>query len=271
MNRFFVPKENITGRRIRVTDKEDVHHAAHVLRMREGERCEVSDGESMEYVCEVESVDAEELSLRILDEGPFRAEPRVRVTLFQGYPKADKLEQIVQKTTELGVSAVVPVYTARSVVRDSGKKERKRERLRKIAESAAKQSKRGIVPQVAEACVYGAVSGLSGDFDLVLIPYEEEQATTLKAALRAFRNARKELFKGDGTPAREIRVAVLIGPEGGFEPSEVKAAEAQGAVPVTLGGTILRTETAGPATVAMILYELEMKEPDSTRTAAKSG
>ncbi len=245
MNRFFVPKESIGDARIRVTDREDVHHARHVLRMREGERAEIADGEAAEYVCELETADEKELVFRILDRSGLIHEPRVRVTLFQGYPKADKLEGIVRECTELGVAEIVPVYTARSVVRDNGKGDKKRERLQKIADSAAKQSKRGIIPKVGKSCAYEAILGLLGAFDRVLIPYEDEHAVTMKDALRSF-------------GPDDVKIAVIIGPEGGFGPSEVEAAKAAGAIPVSLGKTILRTETAGPAAVAMVMYELEL-------------
>ncbi len=271
MNRFFVPKENIGDLRIRLTDPEDVHHALRVLRLREGERVEIADGEAAEYVCALETASEDELVFRILDRSGLAHEPRTRVTLFQGYPKADKLDGIVRECTELGVSAIVPVYTARSVVRDSGKGEKKRERLRKIADSAAKQSKRGIIPEIGRSCDFEAVLGLLGPsgaapdgadarkdgeapFDLILIPYEDERGTTIKDVLRRFRAERTDLFGEGNAP----RIAVIIGPEGGFGPSEVEAAKACGAIPVSLGRTILRTETAGPAAAAMVLYELEL-------------
>lgn len=252
MNRFFVKKENIGERFIRVTDLADVHHALHVLRMRAGERAEIADGEAAEYVCELDAAAEDELVFRILDRNGLVHEPRIRVTLFQGYPKADKLEQIVRMCTELGVSEIMPVYTARSVVRDNGKGDKKRDRLAKIADSAAKQSKRGIIPKVGNSCGFEAVLGLLEAFDLVLIPYEDERGTTIREVLRGFREKRPE---GDAT-----RVAVIIGPEGGFAPSEVERAKERGAIPVSLGRTILRTETAGPAALAMVMYELEMDD-----------
>lgn len=248
MTRFFVPKQNIGETVIRVTDRDDVHHAKNVLRLREGEKAEVSDNVDTEYLCEIDSVSSDELTLRILEKGPFKGEPSVSVTLFQGYPKADKLESIIQKTTELGVKEIVPVYMERSVVRDNGKGAKKNERFQKIADSAAKQSKRGIIPDVREATRYGAVLDEIGDsYDLVLICYEDEKQTTLKQVLK------------ENTSAK--RIAVVIGPEGGLEPSEVDELVKRGGKAVTLGGTILRTETAGPAAVAMILYELEMEGP----------
>ena len=193
--------------------------------------------------------------LGIRDCHEFAAEPLTKVTLYQGVPKASKLETVVQKTVELGINRIVPVFMARTVVSDKGNFAKKRDRLQKIADEAVKQCKRGIIPEVAEAIGFTDLIGelKSEDYDIILVCYEDEKGYTIKDALR---------YDMEGTSLKKGgKVALVIGPEGGFEREEVEQILDEfhrKACAVTLGKTILRTETAGPAALAMIMYELEL-------------
>lgn len=242
MHRFFIEPEAIADGAAVITG-EDVQHIAKVLRLGAGDEVALSDGRKTEYTARIERVEKERVTLRVLSSAQSETEPRCAVTLYQGLPKAGKLETIIQKCVELGVSRVVPFEAARSVVKLSEREfEKKRPRYARVAYEAAKQSRRGIIPEVS-----GLAWLLAEDFsqyDLVLLAYEEERTMTLKAALRRMPEAE--------------RLALIIGPEGGFAPEEAGLLCEHGAVPVSLGPRILRTETAGMATLAMALYELEL-------------
>ncbi len=245
MYQFFVDASQIRGRRVVITGG-DVNHIRNVLRMRPGEELSVFNGaDGREYRCGIEEIREEEVicSLRFIrEEG---VELPARVTLFQGLPKADKMEFIVQKAVELGVYAVVPVATRRAVVKLDEKKARvKTERWQAIAEAAAKQSRRAAVPRVGNVCTLKEALAQAAGMDVKLIPYElsEGMAETKKQIESV-------------APGQEV--AVFIGPEGGFEEEEVELARAAGCVPVTLGKRILRTETAGLVVMAWLMYCLE--------------
>ncbi|MBQ0079857.1 MAG: RNA methyltransferase, partial [Eubacterium sp.] len=187
------------------------------------------------------------------DKQSFSAEPETRVTLFQGVPKGSKFETIVQKTVELGVDTIQPVFMARTVVVDKGNYSKKVQRLNKIAAEAVKQCKRGVIPQVEEPIKMMQMLEDLEDFDLVLFPYENEKGTTIKDELRGVAQA-----QANGEMAAGLRVAVIIGPEGGFSDEEASDIVEAGGLSVSLGRTTLRTETAGMAALAMIMYELEL-------------
>lgn len=245
MYQFFVDASQIRGRRVVITGG-DVNHIRNVLRMRPGEELSVFNGaDGREYRCGIEEIREEEVicSLRFIrEEG---VELPARVTLFQGLPKADKMEFIVQKAVELGVYAVVPMATRRAVVKLDEKKARvKTERWQAIAEAAAKQSRRAAVPRVGNVCTLKEALAQAAGMDVKLIPYElsEGMAETKKQIESV-------------APGQEV--AVFIGPEGGFEEEEVELARAAGCVPVTLGKRILRTETAGLVVMAWLMYCLE--------------
>jgi len=245
MKRLIVPLKAISGDRIHITDKEDIAYLSVVLRMKEGGRLLVSDGEGKSWDTRVENISRGGIGLSIISALSENEDNKTKVTLYQGLPKGAKMDEIVRKATELGVFRVVPVKTDRSIPAADNAATMKYERWRRIAKEASKQSARFVVPEVSNALnLEEAVAVLSNKaYDLILVLYELEEARTLKQALR-------------GSNAREI--AVFIGPEGGFEQSEVDRLNNKGAVSVTVGDTILRTETAGPAAVAMILYELEL-------------
>ncbi len=255
MIKFFTDKENITSDRIYIEDREDIKHLVKVLRARPGDEVIISDKEKYEYVTEILQIGEMEVVLGIRDCREFENEPLTKVTIYQGVPKAAKLETVVQKTVELGINRIVPVFMARTVVSDKGNFSKKRDRLQKIADEAVKQCKRGIIPEVADAVDFkGMMEELkSEDYDIILVPYENERGYTIKDALR---------YDTEGTAVKKGgKIAFVIGPEGGLEAEEVETILDEfdrKACAVTLGKTILRTETAGPAALAMIMYELEL-------------
>ncbi|MDR3296162.1 MAG: 16S rRNA (uracil(1498)-N(3))-methyltransferase [Clostridiales Family XIII bacterium] len=245
MHRFFVEPGQVSENEIAITDPGDVKHMTRVLRAEPGDRVEVSDRADWEYVAEVTRVEPDSVFLRILDKQGFAREPDLQITLFQGIPRAAKMDSVVQKSVELGVREIVPVFCARTVVTDSGNMGKKAERWRKISAEAVKQCRRGIVPSVADAMDFPEVPQALAGFDVAIFPYENERERSLKDCLRNLAEKPKSL-------------AVVIGPEGGFSDAEARDMRQAGAVSVSLGKTILRTETAGPAALAMILYELEL-------------
>lgn len=245
MNRFFVEKENIKGREIIIDNKEDLHHISKVLRLKEGDFLAVSNGIDKEYLCKIIDIVKEGVVSEILEEKDFLREPALRVSLFQGVPKQGKMEQIVQKCTELGVDSLIPVFTNRTVVTNKGDYWKKIVRYQNIAEEAAKQSQRGIIPEIRQATDIEDMIKRLRAYDTVIFAYEEEDRTTIKAILSSL-------------PHKPERLALVIGPEGGFSPEEAQDIIKAGGLSVSLGKTILRTETAGPAALAMIMYQLEM-------------
>lgn len=247
MYQFFVDTSQIN-----TTDKSviilgaDVNHIKNVLRMKPGEEISVSNGkDGKEYRCGIVSLEAD----RILCELRFVKEDAVelpsRVYLFQCLPKSDKMELIVQKAVELGVYRIVPVASKRCVVKlDDKKAASKIARWQGIAEAAAKQSKRAIIPQVEEVLSFAQAVKMAADMDVRLIPYElADGMEKTKAIIEGLK------------PGQSI--AVFIGPEGGFDETEIQAAVQSGVEPITLGKRILRTETAGMTMLSWVMYQLE--------------
>lgn len=248
MSRFFVKPEAVEDRYIYLTDKQDLHHMKKVLRMSEGDEMDISDGSAWEYHVEIESLDDKEAVLLILDKQKFAREPELLVTLYQGIPKASKMEEIIQRCVELGVNSIVPVFMERTVVVDKGNFGKKLDRWQKISDEAVKQCKRGIIPDVQDTVKFKEALPMLKEHDLILFPYENEDNRTIKGCLR------KVVASGK----KPKTVAIIIGPEGGFADKEAVALDEIGANRVSLGKTILRTETAGPAALAMTMYELEL-------------
>ncbi len=245
MYQFFVEPGQIQGRRIIITGS-DVNHIRNVLRMKPGEEIAVSNGtDGREYRCGIESFTEDEVicSLRFMKEDGVELPSRIH--LFQGLPKADKMELIVQKAVELGAYEVIPVAARRCVVRLDEKKAASRiSRWQGIAEAAAKQSRRGIIPQVHPMMNMREAVAYAHAMEVKLIPYElAENMGHTKEILEAVK------------PGTDI--AVFIGPEGGFEQEEIELATAAGIEPVTLGRRILRTETAGLTVLSWLMYHLE--------------
>lgn len=245
MNRFFTQPENIGDKIITITDKQDIQHIVKVLRLREGDKIEVSDSVKWEYEAEISFIDKDCVEAVITDKQKFTNEPFTKITLFQGIPKQGKMELIVQKNVELGVNEIVPVFTDRTVVTDNGKFSKKIERWQKVADEAVKQCKRGIIPHIGEDITFKEMTQFLPGFDLVLFPYENEDDRTIKDALR-------------GLEEKPEHVAIIIGPEGGFSDKEAEILKSMETECVTLGKTTLRTETAGMAAIAMTMYELEL-------------
>ena len=244
MHHFFVTPQQISGDKIRI-EGGDVNHMKNVLRMKLHEKAEISDGESRTYLCEVEAYEEDVAILHILEEMEVDTEPASKLYLFQGLPKSDKMELIVQKAVELGVYQVIPVAMKRSVVRlDDKKAAKKADRWNSIAESAAKQAGRSRIPEVTMPLSYNEALKMAEELDVTLLPYE------LAGGMEVTREVIRQIKSGQS-------VGIFIGPEGGFEPEEVEAAVSMGAKVITLGRRILRTETAGLATLAVLMFELE--------------
>lgn len=254
MSRFFVDPSDIRGRYIHITDKNDIHHIKKVLRLRSGDEVDISDKNQWEYRAQIEKISDDEGLLLILDKQKFAREPETRVTLYQGVPKGSKMEEIIQRSVELGVYAVVPVFMERTVVVDRGNLGKKLTRWQKISDEAVKQCRRGLIPQIAEPMEFSGILGELSNYDAVVFPYENEEKRTIKDQLKEVAK-RKELQEWD---KGSLNVAVIIGPEGGFSEKEAGMLAEKGVSGVSLGKTILRTETAGPAAIAMIMYELEL-------------
>lgn len=247
MSRFFVDKSDIQGRYIYITDKNDLHHMRRVLRLGAGDKVDISDGEEWEYEAVIEEAGEQKAVLVILDKHKFAREPEIQINLYQGIPKGSKMEEIIQKSVELGVYGITPVFMERTVVVDKGNFGKKLERWQKISDEAVKQCRRGIVPKIEKPLTFEQMTAGLDEYDLVVFPYENEEYRTIKDCLR-------EIPQG----AKPKKAAVIIGPEGGFSDKEAEMLAERDIKGVSLGKTILRTETAGPAAIAMIMYELEL-------------
>ena len=253
MSRFFVDPSDVTDKYIYLNDSGDLKHMRKVLRMSVGDELDISDGAAWEYHVQIEALDEDEAKLLILDKQKFAREPELHVTLYQGVPKAGKMEGIIQKCVELGVYAIVPVFMERTVVVDKGNFGKKQDRWQKISDEAVKQCKRGIIPEVGASLKFKEMVEELSQYDLILFPYENEEGTTIKDCLR---DVVRAVEAGERTMPKNI--CIIIGPEGGFADKEAEMLDEAGAQRVSLGKTILRTETAGPAALAMTMYELEL-------------
>lgn len=235
----------------------DVNHMKNVLRMKPGEEITVSDGFGHEYGCRVAELTEDYVRAEILERREVSVELPSRLVLFQCLPKGDKMELIVQKAVELGVSAVVPVASRRCVVKlDAKKADNKVKRWQAIAESAAKQSGRALIPAVEPVTDFASALKQMQQLDVGLIPYEcadeiLEDGQTRVSAMDQTRALLSEIKRGQS-------VGILIGPEGGLEKSEVASAMEAGIRPVTLGKRILRTETAGLCILSVLMFQLEV-------------
>lgn len=247
MYQFFVETDQIdvAGKSV-IIRGADVNHIKNVLRMRPGEEVAVSNGiDGKEYRCGILALeeDCVRLELRFIKEDG--VELPAKIYLFQGLPKADKMELIIQKAVELGAFQVIPVAMKRCVVKlDEKKADTKIKRWQGIAEAAAKQSKRGVIPTVAPVMSYAQAVKMASEMDLKLVPYELAEGM----------EQTKQLIESV-EPGQQI--AIFIGPEGGFDPEEIRIATETGIQPITLGKRILRTETAGFTTIAWLMYQLE--------------
>lgn len=244
MSHFFIDSAQVGAGTLTIVG-DDVNHMKNVLRMREGERFSAADENGVCYECEIEMLEKQQVTGRILSQEKGKTELSSKIYLFQGMPKSDKMELIIQKAVELGVFEIVPVMTKRAIVKLDAKKEAaKLKRWQSISEGAAKQSGRMLIPHVSEVKTFPEALKLAQSLDVNIIPYE--CASGIEGTRKIFGNIRPGMSVG-----------IFIGPEGGFEPSEVEAAENSGVSPVTLGRRILRTETAGMTTLSILMYLLE--------------
>ncbi|MDQ2084991.1 16S rRNA (uracil(1498)-N(3))-methyltransferase [Herbivorax sp. ANBcel31] len=243
MSRFFVNGENIFPDSIDITG-EDVVHIKKVLRLKNGDNITVSDGMGTDYYVKIEKIDSDKVTTKIINSEKNKSEPSVNITLFQALPKSDKMDFIIQKGVELGAKKIVPVITERTVVKISKNKDykKKHQRWNRISMEAAKQCKRGRVPQIEYPMTFkDAIDSLT-DESLKILPYEKEKSIKMKRILSNKSNI-KDIF-------------IFIGPEGGFSDNEIELAFNSSVSTVSLGPRILRTETAGIVVLSILMYEL---------------
>ena len=242
MPRFFVTKEMIQDGFATISGN-DAYHIGRSLRMAVGDEIYVSDGEGKEYLAKLTKIRDEECTAEIISESA-SSEPEISITLYMAYPKGDKLETVIQKAVELGATRIVPFESSRCIKRPKADKVAKQgERLSKIAEEAAKQCGRCIVPEVSLPLSYSAMLKDIATAELKLICYEKESDHSIKELL---------------TEKKPESIAIIVGCEGGFSSEEVEEAINAGCHSVTLGKRILRCETAPSAVLSMILYQYEM-------------
>lgn len=242
MSRYFVDKAQIQDNTIIITG-EDYQHLKKVLRATVGDTVTVCC-EGLDYSCEIVEISSSTIFTRITARDINSTEPNLKVTLFQGLPKSDKMDFIVQKCIELGVSEIIPVITDRSIVKINSDKDAvsKVTRWQKIAIEAAKQCNRGSVPVIGLPVRFSEAVRMSGNKELSIIPYEKETAVGFNSVTAGLSNIRS--------------ASIFIGPEGGFTDQEIHQAEAEGIRKITLGPRILRTETAGIVALSLMMYEL---------------
>lgn len=240
MHRFFIDSSAADCREI-VIRGDDVVHITRVLRLSEGDEITVCDAEAFDCLCRVAAVSKDEVTAEVLQRTPNPAEPNVCITLYQGVPKGDKLDTVVQKCVELGAVKIVPVAMKRSVavIKDPVKRA---QRLQKIAYEAAKQCGRGRVPEVGCAMNFAQAVAEAAKADICLLPYEGEKLRSIKTVLSEVKDVKN--------------ISIFIGPEGGFDLSEVELAKQNGFAVVSMGPRILRTETAPLAAITAVMYEL---------------
>ncbi len=266
MFRFFVnPEQIIAHQETNNTDVleksvvitgEDVQHITKSLRLKPGAKVIICDGQGTDYLVELVELNNNEVTARVLHSEKSKGEPQIQVTLLQGLPKSDKMDMIVQKTTELGVTQILPVETKRTIVKiDAKKAARRLERWQKIAEEASKQSDRGKIPQIGPIMSWKEILDFvqKEDFDLLFVAWEDADSLSIKGLIHQW-----EVEHGQ----KPVKITFLIGPEGGLEEKEVTEFVQLGGQPVTLGPRILRTETAGLTVLAMLMYHFEMKGCD---------
>lgn len=244
MNKFFIKENQIVDKKINIIGN-DVNHIKNVLRLNVEDKIEICNiDKKINFICKILKIDKDKIECFILNKIEDKVEPQIEITIFQGLPKFDKMELIIQKSVELGAKDITPVVMERSIVKlDEKTEEKKIIRWNKISEMAAKQSKRNIIPKVNNIINIKNICNYIKDYDIVLLAYEEEKQNTLK-------NELKELTKNTK------KIGVIIGPEGGISQKEVELLKNSGAKIITLGDRILRTETVALAMISIIMYEL---------------
>ncbi|HOA40820.1 MAG TPA: RsmE family RNA methyltransferase [Halanaerobiales bacterium] len=243
MHRFFVQPEDISEGIIRISGS-DYNHIYRSLRLGIGEEIIVSSGDGLDHRVEIRDFQDDAVITVIKESYRNENEPVLEVTLAQAIPKKSNMELIIQKCTELGIERIIPLNTERTIVKLEGKKQdQRRERWQKIAEEAAKQSRRGRIPLIDQFYNLRQLDSIFPEFDLVLIPWEEEKGRGLKSVLEKVNLQEKK------------RILIIIGPEGGVSQGEVDFVQKAGGIAVSLGPRILRTETAGFVTLTALLYQ----------------
>lgn len=247
MPKFFINQKQIQEKRITIQG-QDVKHIKKVLRAKIGEELEICNTTTNEnYICNITEIEKEEIICTIKQKLETQTEANIQVTIFQGLPKADKMEYIIQKSVEIGNYDITPIEMKRCVVKlDEKDKIKKIIRWQKISEVAAKQCGRGIIPKVNNIINVKKLCELIKNYDIVLLAYEKEKENTLKSELKNLKE------KGN-----KIKIGIIVGPEGGIEEQEVSQLRENGVKVITLGKRILRTETVALNVLSIIMYELE--------------
>ena len=248
MPKFFVKNSQVNDNKIIIIG-EDVNHIKNVLRKNIGDTLEICDKDnSKNYLVDIATIDKELIVCNIMQQLNNETESNVFINVFQGLPKSDKMEFIIQKSIELGASKITPVAMKRCVVKLSAKDgEKKIARWQKISEVASKQCGRNIIPKIESVCSIEEVCNKIRDYDVTLVAYENEKDNKLKCELEKLKKSQK----------KDLRIALVIGPEGGIDPDEIEKLKTNGATIITLGKRILRTETASLNMISIINYELE--------------
>lgn len=250
MPKFFVKQEQVDENKQEIQIKgTDVNHLRNVLRIKREDKIEVCNSTNQQnYYCQVKEIEKECITAKILEKIMQTTESNVKVSVFQGLPKAEKMELIIQKAVELGVYDITPVDMKRCIVKLKEKDvDKKIQRWQKISEVAAKQCGRSIIPEIHSVISSKDIGNKILEYDVVLVAYEEEKVITLK----------EELLKLKQNEKDEIKIAIVIGPEGGLENEDVEYWKEEGAKVITLGKRILRTETVALQMLSIIMYELE--------------
>ena len=249
MPKFFVTEEQVNDEKIKIIGK-DVKHIKNVLRKKVGNELMICNTSTKkDYLSEIISIEENCIECKIKEQIENKVESNIKVSILQGLPKADKMELIIQKSVELGVYEITPIEMKRCVVKLNEKdKIKKIDRWQKISEVAAKQCGRNIIPNINQIINLKNVCNLFDKYDIVLVAYENENKNTLKNELEKI----KQKYNN-----REIKIGVIIGPEGGIDSEEIKMLQENGAITITLGKRILRTETVALNVLSIIMYELE--------------
>ncbi|MBC2579249.1 16S rRNA (uracil(1498)-N(3))-methyltransferase [Clostridium sp. DJ247] len=243
MHKFFVPKNNIIDN-IAYIEGDDVKHIYKVLRLEIGSEISINNCEGEEFLSQIEEINKKQVIAKCLKKLDINNESNIEIYLFQGLPKSSKMDLIVQKATELGVKEITPIVTERVVVKNELGEFKKLDRWNRIALEACKQCKRSLIPKINTPLEFEQLVDIIKEMDLVIVPYENEKGHGIKSLVSSI---------GENNVKK---VGIIIGPEGGFEPDEIKKLQDIGAYIVTLGPRILRTETAGFVCVSLIMYEL---------------
>ena len=249
MPKFFVTQEQVKEDKIKIIGN-DINHIKNVLREKVGNQLTICNTTNEQnYLCEIINIEEEVIECKIIEKLENQVESNIKVTIMQGLPKADKMELIIQKSVELGVYDILPIEMKRCVVKlKENDKAKKVQRWQKIAEVAAKQCGRNRIPTIKSPINLKNICHLMKEYDIVFVAYENETENTIKQELKKL----KEKYH-----QKEIKIAVIVGPEGGIAPEEVEMLQANKATTITLGKRILRTETVALNVLSIIMYELE--------------